>query len=212
MLCIGENTGKVCLFNMGLDLNQPQSLFFLIFSGIVIGASLAVILHKNPVVSAASLVLAFFGLAAIYAIMNAIFIATMQILVYAGAIMVLVLFVVMLLSLREESHLEIWRNPLKQGAILFVVLLFLGLLIAAVNYSPDIPEVGQQNSTNQGNYAYNLGQVDGNPVQAKGNTATVGAATFLDYLLPFELVSVLLLAAVIGAVVIAKRDKLRNSQ
>lgn len=194
-----------------MDLQQPQSIFFLIFAGIVVGASLAVILHKNPVVSAASLVLAFFGLAGIYAIMNAIFIATMQILVYAGAIMVLVLFVVMLLSLREESHLEIWRNPLKQGSILLIVLVFAGIIIAAVNYSPDIPKLGPQNATNQADYTYNLGQKEGVPLQAKGNTATVGASTFLEFLLPFELVSVLLLAAVIGAVVIAKRDKLRNS-
>jgi NADH-quinone oxidoreductase subunit J len=195
---------------MDIDLNQVSFIFFLVFAGIVVGASLAVILHKNPVVSAASLVLAFFGLAGVYAIMNAIFIATMQVLVYAGAIMVLVIFVVMLLSLREETHLEIWKNPLKQAMIVLFVLVFLGIIISAVNYSSDIPKLPPQNGTSQPDYAYNLGQKEGLPLVAKGNTATVGAATFLEYLLPFELVSVLLLAAVIGAVVIAKRDKLRN--
>lgn len=206
-----------------LDLTQPQSIFFLAFSGIIIGSSLAVILHKNPVVSAASLVLSFFGLAGIYALMNAIFIATMQILVYAGAIMVLVIFVIMLLSLREEN-LGIWKNPFKQIAILFFMLLFGGLLVAALNFSPDVPNAKHPKATNQGVYMYNLqGTAAQNapgmpandpaspPVVAKGNTATVGASTFLDYLLPFELVSILLLAAVIGAVVIAKRDKLKSS-
>jgi NADH-quinone oxidoreductase subunit J len=197
---------------MILDLTQPQSIFFLVFAGIVIGASLAVILHKNPVISAASLVLSFFGLAGIYAVMNAIFIATMQVLVYAGAIMVLVIFVIMLLSLREETHLEIWNNPLKQGAIVFLLFLLGGLLVAVMNFSPDIPNVKDPRATNQEVYLYKLQEgPEKTPINATGNTATVGAATFLDYLLPFELVSILLLAAVIGAVVIAKRDKLKSS-
>ncbi|MCB1176079.1 MAG: NADH-quinone oxidoreductase subunit J [Leptospiraceae bacterium] len=197
---------------MILDFDHPQSIFFLVFAGIVIGSSLAVVLHKNPVVSAASLVLSFFGLAGIYAVMNAIFIATMQILVYAGAIMVLVIFVIMLLSLREETHLEIWRNPLKQGGIVFLVILYGGLLISAMNYSPDIPNVKNPIASNQEKYEYQLKQGPDSPVVAKGNTATVGASTFLDFLLPFELVSVLLLAAVIGAVVIAKRDKVKETE
>ena len=148
----------------------------------------------------------------------------MQVLVYAGAIMVLVIFVIMLLSLREEN-LGIWKNPFKQGAILLFMLLFGGLLVAAMNFSPDIPNAKHRRATNQDVYMYNLqgasvpnvpGMPPANdpatpPVVAKGNTATVGASTFLDYLLPFELVSILLLAAVIGAVVIAKRDKLKSS-
>lgn len=194
---------------MNLDFSIPQTIFFLIFSFIIVAASLTVVLHKNPVVSAASLVLAFFGLAGIYATMNAIFIATMQVLVYAGAIMVLVIFVVMLLSLREETHLEIWSKPIKQSFIVLVILLLGLLLVSTLSFSPDVPKVISPNVSNNP-YNYNLGNSDGKPVSASGNTATVGAATFLDYLLPFELVSVLLLAAVVGAVVIAKREKLRN--
>ena len=191
---------------MPLELSNPQTILFLIFAGICIGSSLAVVLHKNPVISAASLVLSFFSLAGIYAIMNAIFIATMQVLVYAGAIMVLFVFVVMLLSLREESNLEIWRNPVKQGAIVLVVFLFGILLVATANYNPD-PGNGKPEST----YTYSINGSNSNQVKVTGNTASVGASTFLDYLLPFELVSVLLTAAVIGAVVIAKRDKLNPS-
>jgi len=188
---------------MSLELTSPQSILFLIFAGICIGSSLAVILHKNPVISAASLVLTFFALAGIYAIMNAIFIATMQVLVYAGAIMVLFVFVVMLLSLREESNLEIWRNPVKQGAIVLVVFLFGVLLVSSSTFNPD-PGNG-----NPGTYSYSINGTQTTVVT--GNTASVGASTFLDYLLPFELVSILLTAAVIGAVVIAKRDKLNQS-
>jgi NADH-quinone oxidoreductase subunit J len=111
---------------------QPQSILFLILSGVCIGSSLAVVLHKNPVISAVSLVLSFFALAGIYAVMNAIFIATMQVIVYTGAIMVLVIFVIMLLSLREETNLEIWRNPIKQIAIV-ISSLYLWWTISSSN-------------------------------------------------------------------------------
>ncbi|MCX7997585.1 MAG: NADH-quinone oxidoreductase subunit J [Leptospiraceae bacterium] len=195
---------------MNLDFSIPQTIFFLVFSFIILAASLTVVLHKNPVVSAASLVLAFFGLAGIYATMNAVFIATMQVLVYAGAIMVLVIFVVMLLSLREETHLEIWSKPIKQSFIVLTVIVLGLVLVATMSFSPDTPKVMSPNVSNNP-YVYKLGNSpDGNVVTTTGNTATVGAATFLDYLLPFELVSVLLLAAVVGAVVIAKREKLRK--
>ena len=185
---------------------QPQSILFLILSGVCIGSSLAVVLHKNPVISAVSLVLSFFSLAGIYAVMNAIFIATMQVIVYTGAIMVLVIFVIMLLSLREETNLEIWRNPVKQIAIVFVVCIFGGILVAAMNFNP---EIGNGDPSESYKFLIQNGQSFG--VEVKGNTASVGASTFLQYLLPFELVSILLTVAVIGAVVIAKRDKLNQS-
>jgi NADH-quinone oxidoreductase subunit J len=190
---------------MALDITNPQPLLFLIFAGICLGSSFSVVLHKNPVISAVSLVLSFFALAGIYAVMNAIFIATMQVLVYAGAIMVLVIFVIMLLSLREETNLEIWRNPIKQIGIVLLVLIYGGLLVAAVNYNPEIG-----NGTPVENYSFMIQDGQNKGIEVTGNTASVGASTFLDYLLPFELVSILLTAAVIGAVVIAKREKLNN--
>jgi NADH-quinone oxidoreductase subunit J len=126
-------------------------------------------------------------------------------LVYAGAIMVLVIFVIMLLSLREETNLEIWRNPIKQIGIVLLVLIYGGLLVAAVNYNPEIG-----NGTPVENYSFMIQDGQNKGIEVTGNTASVGASTFLDYLLPFELVSILLTAAVIGAVVIAKREKLNN--
>jgi NADH-quinone oxidoreductase subunit J len=191
---------------MTLDITQPQSLMFLIFAGICIGSSLAVVLHKNPVISAASLVLSFFALAGIYALMNAIFIATMQIIVYTGAIMVLVIFVVMLLSLREETNLEIWRKPVKQFFIVLLAFSFALILVASMNFNPETTANVQPIEK----YEYKVGEGD-TAVTLKGNTATVGATTFLNYLLPFEMISILLTAAVIGAVVIAKREKIKTS-
>jgi NADH-quinone oxidoreductase subunit J len=186
-----------------LDFNQPQTIFFIIFAGLTIASSLLVVLHKNPVASAVFLVLAFFSLAGIYAVMNAVFIATMQVLVYAGAIMVLVVFVLMLLSLREETHKEIWNHPVKKTVIVLLVVLYSGLLIGAVTTR----STTQMSFALNSNYEYKLKQEGTTVISAKGNTASVGASTFLDYVLPFELISVLLLAAVVGAVIIAKKDQ-----
>lgn len=185
--------------------------------------------------------------------MNAIFIATMQLLVYAGAIMVLVVFVLMLLSLREDdTKLFIFEKPIKKLLYLGLVL-FLGvLLITAVQDgipSETATPIGYARNQNGefAGYSFRLSnnEVIGNqsetkesgpnqgatatpnvstenvttpnvlteraanrqePVRATGNTAVVGSAMFLRYLLPFELISVLLLAAVLGAVVLGKKN------
>lgn len=170
-----------------------------------VGAALLVVLHKNPVASAVFLVLTFFALAGIYALMNAIFIATMQVLVYAGAIMVLVVFVLMLLSLREETHKEIWNNPAKNNHRFNCNCLFLLLLVSLkVTTSSESNVITNITSAH---YEYKLSDNAESKVTVTGNTAAVGASTFLDYLLPFELISILLLVAVIGAVIIAKKTR-----
>lgn len=98
--------------------DQSQLLLFFLFASVMILSSLGVIFHPNPITAAVLLVLSFFSLAAIYAVMNAIFIATMQLLVYAGAIMVLVVFVLMLLSLRDDaSRFFIFEKPIKNSYI-----------------------------------------------------------------------------------------------
>ncbi|MEM7179625.1 MAG: NADH-quinone oxidoreductase subunit J [Spirochaetota bacterium] len=195
-----------------LSTTEPQTLLFLLFSAVTIASALIVILHKNPVISAIFLVLSFFSLAGIYAVMNAIFIATMQVLVYAGAIMVLVIFVLMLLPLREETLKEIWEKPVKKVIVVGIVASFSTLLLTALVSgkfdvgSPNALQSPQSDTfkTDTVNYEYKISQEKN--VSVKGNTASVGASTFIDYLLPFELISILLLAAVIGAVILAKKD------
>ncbi|UZN06974.1 NADH-quinone oxidoreductase subunit J [Leptospira santarosai] len=209
--------------------DQLQLLLFFLFASVMILSSLGVIFHPNAITAAVLLVLSFFSLAAIYAVMNAIFIATMQLLVYAGAIMVLVVFVLMLLSLREDdTKLFIFEKPIKKLLYLGLVL-FLGvLLITAVQDgipSENSQKVGYQfTKTRDGmsaDYSFQIGQMRKEdtakkgpnwhyrmfvPVNAEGNTAVVGSAMFLRYLLPFELISILLLAAVLGAVVLGKKN------
>ncbi|MBE7410934.1 MAG: NADH-quinone oxidoreductase subunit J [Leptospiraceae bacterium] len=184
-----------------INWNEPQTIIFGIFATLAVISAFLVILHKNPVTSAIFLVLTFFSLAGIYAVMDAIFIATMQVLVYAGAIMVLIVFVLMLLNLREETHKQIWEKPFKK----IVIFLFVGIyafLLFGVFYNGELIIKAHTLGYSSNSYNYPLSE----SVSAKGNIAAVGASTFLDYLLSFELISVLLLAAVIGAVILAKKD------
>ncbi|MDV6235704.1 NADH-quinone oxidoreductase subunit J [Leptospira ellisii] len=206
--------------------DQPQLLLFFLFASVMVLSSLGVIFHPNAISAAVLLVLSFFSLAAIYAVMNAIFIATMQILVYAGAIMVLVVFVLMLLSLRDETQrLFFFEKPIKKFLYLFLVA-FLGvLLVTAVQDgipSRTAAPVGYEKvGDNSGDYSFTIGVPPTDPsaektpnahspVRASGNTAVVGSAMFLRYLLPFELISILLLTAVLGVVVLGKKNPGKN--
>jgi NADH-quinone oxidoreductase subunit J len=192
-----------------LNLTEIQPILFMILSAVTVGSALLVVLNRNPVASAVFLVLTFFSLAGIYALMNAVFIATMQVLVYAGAIMVLVVFVLMLLNLREETHQEIWSNPAKKTVIVLIVIAYSFLLLVSLKATKDSDPTVITNITSP-NYEYKLSDTPESKVTVTGNTAAVGASTFIDYLLPFEIISILLLVAVIGAVIIAKKDVVKK--
>lgn len=185
----------------------PVLLFYL-FGGFTILAALGVVFNRNPISAAVLLVLTFFCLSVIYGVMGATFIATMQVLVYAGAIMVLVIFVLMLLSLKSEYVSSFWDHPIRKIFIFFTVgllILFLAMGVSIGVPHAKVPTKGVNPTT--GNYEYKILNEEGKDTgfSAKGNTAVVGASTFLDYLLPFEMISVLLLVAVIGAVILAKK-------
>jgi NADH-quinone oxidoreductase subunit J len=158
---------------------------FGLFATLAVVASAGVIVSRNPVYAAMNLVAAFFFLAGIYLLLVAHLIAFMQILVYAGAVMVLFLFVIMLLSIGDE-HLVKERTKAMQ---LFGVLGAVGL--AAV-LGAAITQAGDRAG-------------DMPPVNATfGTVKAVGSVLFTDYLLPFEATSLLLLVAIVGAVVVAK--------
>ncbi len=168
-----------------------SSIFFYLFAGLAIGFSLLVVLKKNPVASAFSLVMVFFAFAGIYALQQAHLIAALQILVYAGAIMVLFIFVIMLLN-ADVPSLDMARTPawIKAGAGGFCAAL-LALFVWAMKNSVTAAPAGK--FTSEAIRA------------AGGNTRVVSELMFSEYILPFELTSVLLLAAIVGAVAIAKR-------
>ncbi len=145
-------------------------------------AAVGVILHPSPVYSALALVLALFLLAVYFLFLGAHLVAWLQIIVYAGAIMVLFLFVIMLLNLQQEA--EIGARRLRPVAWLGGGLLVLEIWLLARG----IPDSARENLP-----------------EGFGTVAVLGAKLFTDFLLPFEITSVLLLVAIVGAVVLAKR-------
>jgi NADH-quinone oxidoreductase subunit J len=164
---------------------------FLIFGGIAIVSALLCITRRSPVASALWLVVTLFALAAMFVLLDAQFIAALQVLVYAGAIMVLFLFVIMLLNLGRPGPTDI-KGPLGLGVAVALAGAMLFLLRplgqAALPTSIQLPP----------------GSVAALQ-QQRGIVGAVANPLFDAYLVPFEIASVLLLAAIVGAVVLAKR-------
>lgn len=173
-----------------MDLSPP---FFYLFAGLAIACSLLTILKKSPVTSAFNLVLVFFSFAGIYALLDAHLIAALQVLVYAGAIMVLFIFVIMLLNADEPSF-DLGRSHVGVRAVAGAAcLLLFGFFTYAFQKSA-LP-VAKGLFTTEAVAA------------AGGNTQVVSELMFSEYILPFELTSVLLLGAIVAAVAIAKRKQ-----
>jgi NADH-quinone oxidoreductase subunit J len=164
-------------------------LLFTLFGAMAIGCALAVVAQRNPLYSAISLIGVFISLACLYVMLAAPFIAAVQVIVYAGAIMVLVVFVIMLLNVEEEER----RRPRLRFLVPAAVLLA-GVLIAEVSFIL----VSVQESR----------VVPTATATDVGLTHSVGTALFTKYLLPFEITSILLLMAIVGAMTLARRGGL----
>jgi len=167
-----------------------ETAIFIVLAVVTVITAILVIVQRNPVASAIYLIITLFSLAGIYLLLNAPFIAVIQVLVYAGAIMVLFLFVIMLLNLEKEKKL-ITRHRLQK-----VLGVFLGIILLA--------QIGM--IFNSVLLEGSKGKFPPEQVAAVGNTQVVARLLFTDYLLPFEITSVLLLVAIIGAIVLAKRQ------
>ena len=162
-----------------------ETAAFLVFAGLAIGCALAVVLQRNPLYSAISLIGVFIALASLYVMLASPFIAAVQILVYAGAIMVLVVFVIMLLNLEEDRPLNRLRYLYGVGAVLGLALLAQTFFIFyAVTKTPNQAAVTEQGT---------------------GLTQNIGRAMYTEYLLPVEIVGVLLLMAIVGAIIMSRR-------
>lgn len=162
-----------------------ELLLFYIFGGITVATALMVVASKNPISSAFSLILSFFAIAALYAMLNAHFLAIIQILVYAGAIMVLFIFVIMLLNLQPHEWGEKDFSGIFKTFVAVAIALLVGIFSLAFRQLHQVaPPVGN-----------NFGTI-----------TDIGNLLFTKYGFPFELTSVLLLVALIGGVVLAKRE------
>ncbi len=165
---------------------MTQDTFFYIFAGLTLLCGLLVVANpfsRSPVASALFLVLTIVSLAGLFVLLHAYFLAAVQVLVYAGAVMVLFLFVIMMLDLRAEQRRKLNKFGVVTGLIGIGALGY--IMISTIARS-------------------GIGQ--GLKPQSEGGTAALGGALFTDYLLPFEIVSVLLLVAMVGAVLLSKKD------
>ena len=170
-----------------------ESIFFYIVAAVTVVAGVGVIAFKNPVHSALSLLLSFLTVAVLFVLRHAEFLAAVQVLVYAGGIMVLFLFVIMLVNVKGLSPGSAFLSRLAPLAVVGGVLM--GLLLATFLLFGVL-------ATDTGDLMA-LQRVDG---QQLGNTEAVGMTLYTTYLVPFEVVSVVLLVAMIGAIIFGRRD------
>lgn len=161
-----------------------EQILFYIFAATAVASSLLMVIQRNPITAAMNLVVTMFALAAIFVLLNAHFLAVIQLLVYAGAIMVLFVFVIMLLNLQDQALRPRKRRFLHLIGVALAVYAF-SQLHELISRSP----------------AEKMPPVE----PAYGTTGALGDLLFTDYLFPFEIVSILILAAIVGSVVLAKR-------
>ncbi len=159
---------------------------YLVLGGVLIASALMTVLHRNPITSALFLVLAFCSLAGMYLLLSAEFLAMVQVIVYAGAIMVLFLFVIMYLNLKHDVETGI-QIAVRRG---------LGWLLAAV--------IGATACALYRRH-WAPGAIQETPLAPHaGNTQAIGQVLYSRYLFPFEITSVILLVAMVGVIVIGK--------
>ncbi len=155
----------------------------------MLGGALGVVLAKNPVHSALMRVMTLFGIAVLFVEEDAQFLAAVQVIVYAGAIVVLFLFVIMLIGVDRQERIlaETFRGQRLLALVLGVLVLVEVVLLG------------------RGHWVTGAHQVSGAATGGAGNTKAIGDALFTTYLLPFEVTSALLIVAIVGAVVLARR-------
>jgi NADH-quinone oxidoreductase subunit J len=166
-------------------------VFFIPLAALALSSAVLVILLRNPIYCALALVGTFFSLSGLYLLLQAEFIAVVQVIIYAGAIMVLFLFVIMLLDVGHEP--PAWLRRDRPKVLVGLGLVALLILELAVAVGPRIVPVIQERSSSD------LGA-------SAGNTQLVGSLLFTKFLIPFEITSVILLIAIVGAMVLARRQ------
>ena len=169
------------------------TLLFILFAGLAVGCAISMVAQRNPLYSAISLIGVFISLACLYVMLAAPFIAAVQVIVYAGAIMVLVVFVIMLLNVEEEE-----RHPLRLRYLVPTAVVLAALLVAEATFII---------------YTANANETSPAPMRDLstsdvGLTQMIGRGLFTQYLLPFEITSILLLMAIVGAMTLARRATL----
>ncbi len=166
-----------------------SQLFFGYFAGMIAITSMMVVALRNPVYSALSLLVMFFHVAGLFITLHAEFLAAVQIIVYAGAILVLYLFVVMILNVKQDDR---YHSQWRIAGFVCVPLLIESIVL-----------LSGAGATDSGSRSLQSGPHD---AIVADNTLAIGKILYSTYLFPFEVASLVLLVAMIGAIVLAKRD------
>ncbi len=175
-----------------------EALLFLIISLITIVCALCVVFQKNPIYSAIFLIQTMVSLAVLYILLHAQFIAAIQVMVYAGAIMVLFIFVIMLLNLSKADIEGERDNLLFQKSSAIILGFILVVMIGVVSVKTVFQGV--------------KGEYTPESISQIGNTQLVGKLLFTKFVFPFEIASILLFAAIIGAIVLAKKKIIEDEK
>lgn len=164
-----------------------ETAVFYVLATVSVASAVLLVLFRNPVYSALSLVATLFAVAGLFVLLNAYFLAAVQIIVYAGAVMVLFLFVIMLLNLGHPEALEPMTGTYRRAAVLLLGVLLMAQLSAIGARQLRSPVVD-------------------NELLLSENVSTIGKLLYTDFVFPFEIASLILLVALIGVVVLVKRD------
>jgi NADH-quinone oxidoreductase subunit J len=200
----------------GLSAQMPSLVFFIV-GAIALIASILVVTMRNPVHSALFLLLTFLCVAVLFVLRNAEFVAALQVLVYAGGVMVLFLFVVMLINVRtlpDDALLSrYWKGGVLAGVSLLILLV---TVLRGGVYHPQTNDPAALNRVNErviARSATNPAAFERRMVTREDrNSEAVAMALYTKYLVPFEVASLFLLVAMIGAIVIGKRDLLAQEE
>ncbi len=169
-------------------------ILFLIFGAVCVGGAINLLVQRHPINSALSLIVVMGSLALLYLLLGAEFVAAVQVIVYAGAVMVLFVFTIMLLNAGEEE-----RTPHASRVALLLgvpgLIIGLGVVAAVVSHMTGMDHIGIG------------GPRVANGTMSFGAPQTIAHLLFRDYLLPFEVTSILILIAIMGAVVLARREE-----
>ena len=166
-----------------------EIVFFFLFALVAVASAVLVVLFRNPVHSALSLVTTLFCLAGLFVLLDAHFLAAVQVIVYAGAIMVLFLFVIMLLNLGHPDALEPATGKSRRITVLLVVVALLAELAYMAGRQMGMPPASESAEI------------------AAENVPYIGKLLYTDYLFPFEVASMILLVALVGVIVLVKQDR-----
>ncbi len=172
-----------------------KEVLFIVLAIAAVGSSLMMVTGKNPIHSALWMIVTFFVMAVIYLLLNAQFIAVAQVMVYAGAIMMLILFVIMLVHMEQGPQVDAGaahRSKATRVATALITTILFGEVLFGALFSQITGKIGDHPAET---------------VNSIGNVKAIGSLLYGQYLFPFEIASILLLVGIVGAVVIAKRKQ-----